>query len=144
MPILSRTGSDSPENQSKASPWESGVWGMTDRKMGKSPTRSSGLTTTRVVNFGPWPSRWKIELLSNTFSKPMSDPTIDPEELTSALDGIVHFCEKLEQRLSEAEDQINTLAHSGGGFSSATEDVDLSIDGEEIEKIRDSIDKLRG
>ncbi len=73
----------------------------------------------------------------------MSEPTVDAEELTTALDGLVRFCEKLEQRLAKAEEQINTLRHSGGGFSSATEDVDLSIDGEELQQIREAIDKLR-
>ena len=74
----------------------------------------------------------------------MSGPTIDADELTRALDGIVRFCEKVEQRLAKAEEQINTLRHSGGGFSSATEDVDLRIDGEDMEQVRKAVDRLRG
>lgn len=79
----------------------------------------------------------------NPISDPMSTPNQDVDSLAEALEGLLAYCENLEQRLQKAEEQINTLTHAGGGMSSASENVDFGSDRPDLQRVRTAIDDLK-
>lgn len=73
----------------------------------------------------------------------MSAPSKNVDSLAEALEGLLAYCENLEQRLQKAEKQINTLTHGGGGISSASENVDFGSDRPDLQRVRTAIKDLK-